>query len=516
MMTRRHLIALSCVFLAILAYGLFRTSNFGRLKPGHDSRIVLRFAHWNLHAGQREAYEALIADYEKLHPDVKVTQLPVPVRAWPAWQQAQLIGGTAPDILQIGPNRGATDETIARHFLPLTTASQSPNPYNAGTPLEHQPWRNTFYDGLTSGWVFFPSLQDVYGIPTQLMSLRFYYNAELLHQVTGSTNAPGNLAEFLALHQAARRFQADRGRHLLTLAGSGDYGAFLTTQIIGTHTSDLRLSLDQRRVLTAPPLHNQISFLDESWGLNSPEVQEALGIARMFGGAMPPGFLQLRREDAALAFTQGRAVAMISGSWDYALLQKECPFPLQIAQLPILHAGMEPVSEAGAQLNAVYGITRYSEHPSAALDFLQFMSSWGPAARFAAQTQTLPATVGIPLQDHNLKIFAPIESPRLPGLSLIFGQSTSAWLQTRAHLLFAHETTLDHFLATSSAAHQEAALSDLASERARLLRASQRDDSVLVALAYQTGQEERLVQVATSFLLRESDLLRINPFLPQN
>ncbi len=514
MMTRSQSVAAGLVMLAVLAYGLVRTSILPRLKSDPDSRIVLRLAHWNLHAGQREAYNGMIAEYEKIRPDVKVVQLPVPVRAWPAWQQTQLIGGTAPDIMQIGPNRGATDETIARHFLPLTAHVQRPNPYNAGTPLENHPWRNTFYDGLTSAWVFFPSLQDVYGVPTQLMSLRFYYNAELLHQVTGSTEVPSNLAEFQALHQATRKFQAQLGRHLLTLAGSGDYGAFLTTQIIETHTSDLRLSLDHRHVLVSPQLFNQLAYLEKKWGLTDPDVQAALEVVRAFGEAMPPGFLQLRREDAALAFTQGRAVAMISGSWDYALLENECPFPLLVAPLPILHPGMEPVSEAGAQLNAIYGITRYSEFPAEALDFLQFISSWEPAARFAARTQTLPATVDIPLQGRNLHIFSPIESPRLPGLSLVGGPSSSAWFQTHAHLLFARDGTLGHFLQTSAATHRESVMTDMINERARLLRASQRDDTVLVSLAYKTNEESRFEQFATSHLLREADLLRVNAIMP--
>jgi ABC-type glycerol-3-phosphate transport system substrate-binding protein len=512
-MTRSLAIAAAAILVVVLSYGLIRSLTISARRTGDDAIITLRLAHWNLHAGQREAYDALIAEYAQIRPDVKVLQLPVPVRAWPAWQQTQLIGGTAPDIMQIGPNRGATDETIARHFLPLNSDVRSPNHYNIGTNLEGYPWRNTFFDGLTSSWVFFASLQEIYGVPTQLMSLRFYYNTELLRLVTGSDQPPTNFEEFLALHQATREFDAQHGRSVLTVAGSGDYGAFLTAQIISAHTSELRLKLDRRFSRSTDPFIYQMAYLDGSWDLTNQEIHNALEVARAFGEAMPPGFLQLRREDAALAFTQGRAVAMISGSWDYALLEKECPFPLVVTQLPILHAGMEPVSEAGDQLNAIYGITRYSKHPEAALDFLKFITSREPAARFAARTQNLPATIGIPIQDKNLSIFTPIESPRLPGLSLQFGPSCTAWFQTRAHLLFARETTTDHFLATSAAAHRAAALDDLSNHRSRLLRASQRDDTVLLALSFQSDQQTRFEQVATSHLLRETDLLRLQTAL---
>ncbi|MEN9592048.1 MAG: hypothetical protein RJA21_507, partial [Gemmatimonadota bacterium] len=101
-----------------------------------NGKIVLRFAHWNLHGGLREAYEQAIAGYEKLHPDIIVEQMPVPVRVWPTWQRTQLVGGTAPDIIQLG--RGTNDEIVSRYFRPLTAAVLQPNPYNAGTPIARE------------------------------------------------------------------------------------------------------------------------------------------------------------------------------------------------------------------------------------------------------------------------------------------------------------------------------------------------------------------------------------------
>jgi ABC-type glycerol-3-phosphate transport system substrate-binding protein len=504
-MTPRQLLLGTLALLVLFSFGTLRLARQIGVGPGADDRLTLRFAHWNLHAGQREAYDRLIADYERLHPHVRVIQLSVPSRVWPAWQQTQLVGGTAPDIIQIGPNRGATDETIARHFLPLSAAVGSPNPYNADSPLANQLWKATFFDGLTSPWVFFPALQEIYGVPTQLMSLRLFYNATLLEAITGSRTPPATLEDFAALHTATTAHAQRRG--LVTLAGSGDYGTFLTYRLVSTHTTDLRATLDRRHVLTPGGSTTLAAFLRGDWSLDQPALTAALHAVQTMGEAMPPGFFQLKREDAALAFTQGRAVAMISGSWDYLLLEQSCPFPLVVAPVPDpADDPRPPPNEAEGQLNAIYALTRAGRHPQQALDFLRYLTSHAASARFAAETQNLPATIDIPLADPNLRVFAPIESPRLSGFGgLAFGPATSAWFQTRAHRLFAPNAAVAHFVQTSAGEYRAAAAQDASRQLALHERATQRDDTLLPAAWFHDPDDPRFAQLATSHLLREAD-----------
>ena len=58
--------------------------------------IEIQLGHWLLHTGMREAFDAAIEGYQKLHPEVHITQIPVPVRSYAAWSRTQLVGGTAP------------------------------------------------------------------------------------------------------------------------------------------------------------------------------------------------------------------------------------------------------------------------------------------------------------------------------------------------------------------------------------------------------------------------------------
>jgi raffinose/stachyose/melibiose transport system substrate-binding protein len=52
----------------------------------HDpDRITIRFSHWQLESGVREAFDVLARDYEELHPEVRIEQLPIPIRIYRQW-----------------------------------------------------------------------------------------------------------------------------------------------------------------------------------------------------------------------------------------------------------------------------------------------------------------------------------------------------------------------------------------------------------------------------------------------
>ena len=94
----------------------------------------IRLAHRQLEGGVREALDALAREHEKGNPGVRIKQIPIPERIYSNWLLTQLVGGTAPNIIQIG--MGSTDERLARYFLPLTDLAKAPNPHNAGADLD--------------------------------------------------------------------------------------------------------------------------------------------------------------------------------------------------------------------------------------------------------------------------------------------------------------------------------------------------------------------------------------------
>ena len=93
-------------------------------------------------------------EYEKLHPNVRIVQEAIPEATYGQWMSTQLMGGTAPDIVQAGMVEGhLMTAFFTRYFLPLSGYVTRPNPYNAGTDLQKTPLIRTFKDGMRRSFI---------------------------------------------------------------------------------------------------------------------------------------------------------------------------------------------------------------------------------------------------------------------------------------------------------------------------------------------------------------------------
>ena len=148
---------------AYLGFGLVVISYIAALtnvfRTGQEqtwtNKKVIRICHWQLETGFREAFEWVIGEYEKIHPDVKVIQLAIPDKAYQQYIVTQFVGRTAPDIIEAGQlanSSEATNSTIARYFYGLSELVYQPNPYNDGNELKGVPWIHTFKHDLEWNW----------------------------------------------------------------------------------------------------------------------------------------------------------------------------------------------------------------------------------------------------------------------------------------------------------------------------------------------------------------------------
>ena len=108
--------------------------------------IALRIGHWQLEASVREALAKMAYDYSALRrrnglQPVRIIQDAIPEMIYGQWISTQLMGGTAPDILEVG--RPSAVPHLApyynRYLAPLTEYVNRPIPYNAGTEIEGAP-----------------------------------------------------------------------------------------------------------------------------------------------------------------------------------------------------------------------------------------------------------------------------------------------------------------------------------------------------------------------------------------
>lgn len=461
--------------------------------------ITIRIAHWQLEGGVREALNTIAREYETLHPDVRIQQIPIPERIYPNWLITQLIGGTAPDIIQIG--MGVNEERIARFFSPITDLVEHPNPYNKGTELESVPMLNTFFDGMKGGYQ--ENLLEYYAVPLSGTSIRVYYNLDLLKEITGSDRLPTSYREFIDLCKATVAFAQSNNRTIVPIAGSKYNGPLLMTALFESQTQKLMDKLSPTGTLLTDPTLTMEWLAEGKWSPHSPEVLSGLKLMRDVSEFVQPGFMQLQRDDATFYFVQGRSLMICSGSWDSTSIRSQAPFSVGVGRIPFptpddpefgpFTKGFS--SEAGALAGVSFGLTRSSENPAVARDFLLFLGSQPANRIWTNVSRWIPSVIGV-TPHPDAAPFQPLTDGYAPGFPLPSQPDAARIYNTNINALFGPEGSPQKFADRLSAGYLEAQTSDLA----RLIRTtsmnSKRRDTVVAALAVQQAKEPEDAKLA--------------------
>ena len=96
----RTYFALLVVF-AVFLWSAWVIATF-RAQQTPPGSVVIRLGHWQLEASVREGIDEMAREYQKTHPNVVVVQDAIPEGTYGQWVSTQLMGGTAPDIMQVG------------------------------------------------------------------------------------------------------------------------------------------------------------------------------------------------------------------------------------------------------------------------------------------------------------------------------------------------------------------------------------------------------------------------------
>jgi raffinose/stachyose/melibiose transport system substrate-binding protein len=440
---------LATVFLLAAGRVLTRPSASG---AADDGRIVLRFAHWQLESGLRDALDELAREYEASHPHVRIEQVPVPNRTYAQWLQTRLIGDTATDIIQLP--RSLEDETLARYFLPLTAEVEQPNPYNAGTDLAELPWRETFVDGLGGAFSYRPTLLEYYGIPMSMLTVRIYYNRDLWKRLVGDTPPPADYESFRAICAKAAETAKREDLPAIPLVGSFDNGPILISRFVGSQTQRLAAGISRSRTLVTTQADINLGYLRGEWTTREPALDAAFSLAREVSLLMQPGYTQLRHEDATFHFTQGRALMVTSGSWDAPVFRALCDFGLGVFDIPIPDAShprygpqvLGPASEADSSTGMAFAVALRTPHRAEAVDFLRFLTSRAGNSAFSRRSGWLPSVVGV-TPTGELAPFLPRIEGHPAGFGLGFGNGSAInQLVSRANtLLISHAGSVEKY-----------------------------------------------------------------------
>jgi len=391
------LILLGITFVVCTIISLHNARNIAA--PDHT---VLRIAHWQLEQGYRQGMQAVIDDYEKLHPGVQIVQIALPDKYYAQLINTQLISETAPDICEMGTGSDlmAKDENTVRYFVPLSNHIVSPNPYNKGTDLQNVAWKDTLLDGMRGG--FREGLAEYYGVPTTLVSMRLYYNKQLLKAATGSDAPPKSFGEWMHMCEQVREYAATHDDRILPVISCYDI-ASMQNYYDPVFTSGFAPEVDLDLDGNMSALETYIAYLQGKVSLTTPAVKAIYETCRKIGDQMQQGFSAIDRQQGQFRFCNGQAAFMWSGSWDAsgtAAQTKANHIDIGIFRLPLPAPGEPNGQYVNGQPGELvlgqgnYGIYKGSQHQALAMDFLMFLSSQKENEKFNQIAEWPPMTLG--------------------------------------------------------------------------------------------------------------------------
>jgi raffinose/stachyose/melibiose transport system substrate-binding protein len=406
--------------LAVLAWAGLRRDATAAGSP----ETVLRVAHMNSYPAVMAAFDRVARDYERLHPGIRIEQILVPQRMYPAWLRTRLVGGVAPDLVEI--TGATTNEDVARYFRDLTQELRQPNPHNRDTALANIPWGATFVTGLQERPNYIEPLVAYYSVPLSLATHRLIYNRDLLEKTFGVTELPRTAAALAKLcAQIAERSRADN-LGIIPFATEGDNGREFLKGIMRAATEETLLQLDPYGNYWNWDDEIAIAWLLKRWSLETPALRTALGAMGDMGRQLPPGFLQFGKGEGTFQFLQGKAVFLVAPSFEFTMFRESCAFPLGIMAAPVVGDRSRPSAEGNIVPVASLALPLQAPNAALALDFLRYLSSQPVNRVFTETSLWLPAVKGFaPVAE--LAAFAPESAGRPPGFSL--------WLFSRADYL---------------------------------------------------------------------------------
>ncbi|MDA0989376.1 MAG: extracellular solute-binding protein [Verrucomicrobia bacterium] len=378
------LLVIAAVYLwSVVAIAVYRGAE------SEAGTITLRIGHWQLEASVREALNQKAAAYSALRQarglqPVRIIQDAIPESIYAQWTTTQLMGGTAPDILELG--HGSLPyhlwlQYYNRYMLPLTDYVSQPNPYNAGTDMDGLPLRDTFKDGMRSSYI--EEMQEFINIPLSQFGVRIFYNRDLLRELTGLETPPAEYRAFLQVCADIGAKLDSAGKPYVAIAGSQYHIGMWEGPMFDPLTYTVKDIADFNRDGFVDNGEQYAAFQAGRLSFEHPAIRARFKMLQEVTDHFQVGYTGLGRDEAVFLFAQQRAVFMTTGTWDARSLleQAEGTFAVGVMDYPIPTAD-DPeygVVIKGPNYERIgggfpFGITRTSNHPDVALDFLLYLA----------------------------------------------------------------------------------------------------------------------------------------------
>ena len=452
---------------------------------------VIRLGHWQLEASVREGIDEMAREYQKTHPNVVIVQDAIPEGTYGQWVSTQLMGGTAPDIMQVGAMLPGNIwlSYYNRYFFPLSRYVNAPNPHNAGTDIADLPLRQTYKDGMKTAYV--TEMQEYMSVPLSLFGVRIFYNKDLLKQLTGRDVAPRDYREFLAVCEQIRSaVNAVTGQPYIPIAGSAYHFGHWDGMMFSPVTYGAFRRADFNRDGFVGNDETFVAFKTGLLDFYYPPYALWLKMLREVTDYFQVGYTGLGRDEAVFLFAQQRAVFMTTGTWDARSLQEQAKgqfevgimdFPIPSRDDPVYGEVVEGRIYESPGGGFQFGVSRNSKNVDVAVDFLMFLASQKGNEKLNGIIGWIPAIVGTEL-DPLLQAFEPHLEGIYGNANFTLGGNTAVTWAQRYSLYQVNQISFDDFAKTYTEFYLKNGLEDFLEQQRDWRRGMQRNEQYLAGI----------------------------------
>ena len=452
---------------------------------------VIRLGHWQLEASVREGIDEMAREYQKTHPGVVIVQDAIPEGTYGQWVSTQLMGGTAPDIMQVGAMLPANIwlSYYNRYFQPLSRYVNAPNPHNASTDIADLPLRQTYKDGMKTAYV--TEMQEYMSVPLSLFGVRIFYNKDLLKKLTGRDVAPRDYREFLAVCEQIRAaVNADTGQPYIPIAGSAYHFGHWDGMMFSPVTYGAFRRADFNRDGFVGNDETFVAFKTGLLDFYYPPYALWLKMLREVTDYFQVGYTGLGRDEAVFLFAQQRAVFMTTGTWDARSLQEQAKgqfevgimdFPIPSRDDPVYGEVVEGRIYESPGGGFQFGVSRNSKNVDVAVDFLMFLASQKGNEKLNGIIGWIPAIVGTEL-DPLLQAFEPHLEGIYGNANFTLGGNTAVTWAQRYSLYQVNQISFDDFAKTYTEFYLKNGLEDFMEQQRDWRRGMQRNEQYLAGI----------------------------------
>ena len=485
----RTYFALLVVF-AVFLWSAWVIATF-RAQQTPPGSIVIRLGHWQLEASVREGIDEMARLYREKHPNVVIVQDAIPEGTYGQWVSTQLMGGTAPDIMQVGAMLPGNIwlSYYNRYFFPLSRYVNAPNPHNAGTDIADLPLRQTYKDGMKTAYV--TEMQEYMSVPLSLFGVRIFYNKDLLKQLTGRDEAPRDYREFLAVCEQIRSAVNDvTGQPYIPIAGSAYHFGHWDGMMFSPVTYGAFRRADFNRDGFVGNDETFVAFKTGLLDFYYPPYALWLKMLREVTDYFQVGYTGLGRDEAVFLFAQQRAVFMTTGTWDARSLQEQAEgqfevgimdFPIPSRDDPVYGEVVEGRIYESPGGGFQFGVSRNSKNVDVAVDFLLFLASQQGNEKLNGIIGWIPAIVGTEL-DPLLKAFEPHLEGIYGNANFTLGGNTAVTWAQRYSLYQVNQISFDDFAKTYTEFYLKNGLEDFLEQQRDWRRGMQRNEQYLAGI----------------------------------